>query len=177
MLLLECWVNSFCCLLAMGPMLNTLNKAVYVGYRGGSIRHLIPSSEITHPIIAASDEDREALLKFATPQTLRSLMADVPLATYWGWTLKKHEFLSGDSISLDQWYMPDAAEEWYHGANDIGFYLSAMERTYSLTHLQALSVPRHFRPSLILSSSQDSNFGVQELMEMNFCIIPKNKSS
>lgn len=124
-------------------MLNMLNNATYIGHCGGPFSHSIFSSEIIHPLVATPNADREAVLKSVTLRSFQSLMTDALLTPCKGRIMEKPGFFFGDSIPLDQQFKYDATVECYCTVNDVGFFLPAMERSYSFTYLQSLSIVPH----------------------------------
>ena len=74
--------------------------------------------------------------------TLREIISDGLLETDSRTLLRKPAFLFGDAIDEDDRILHDGDYKWLHQIGDRRFFLPNMERMYSLSYLQHMSVHR-----------------------------------
>ena len=137
-------------------LLESSGEEHHFGQVGGLDPDAISKLDKTVPAFTRKSQEQRAKLSQASSQTLRELIADGRLESEARSLLKKPDFLFGDSINEDVGVMLDGSYKWLHRLGKRHFFLPDMERMFSLSSIQALSLHRSMEWDLTEEQSEAS---------------------
>jgi len=121
---------------------NPLSKKCHFGHVGGADRNLTFVLQKIAPVTTGkSKEQRERIIK-ASMVTLREIISDGLFEMDFRTSIWKPAFLFGDAIDEDDRILHDGDYKWLRQIGDRRFFLPNMERMYSLSYLQLMSIHR-----------------------------------
>jgi len=121
---------------------NPLSKKCHFGHVGGADRNLTFVLQKTAPVTTSKSKERKERISKASMVTLWEIISDRLFETDSRTPLRKPVFLFGDAIDENDRILHDGNYKWLRQIGDRRFFLPNMERMYSLSYLQHMSVHR-----------------------------------
>jgi len=117
-----------------------LSKKCHFGHVGGADRNLTFVLQKTAPVTTGKSKERKERISKASIVTLREIISDGLFETDSRTLLRKPAFLY--AIDENDRILHDGDYKWLRQIGDRRFFLPNMERIYSLSYLQHMSVHR-----------------------------------
>jgi len=142
-----------------------LFKKYHFGHVGGADPNLTFVLQKTAPVTTGESKERKERISKASMVTLREIISDRLFETDSRTPLRKPAFFFGDAIDEDDRILHDRDYKWLRQIRDMRFFLPNMERMYSLSHLQHMSVHRTMEWDLsrFVSDVSLSRLGAKEV--------------
>jgi len=119
-----------------------LSKKCHFGHVCGTNRNLTFVLQKIAPVTTGKSKEQKERISKASIVTFREIISDGLFETDSRTPLRKPAFLFGDDIDEDDRILHDGDYKWLRQIGDRMFFLPNMERMYSLSYLQHMSVHR-----------------------------------
>ena len=132
---------------------NPLPKRRYFGHVGGPDPDIVSSLRRIVPAFTGKNRERQTKLSQASSLTLRELITDGRFESNARTSLRKPDFLFGNSVDEDAEVMYNGSYKWLRWLGERCFFLPDMERMFSLSSIQSISLHRSMQWELTKEQS------------------------